>query len=43
MDEDILALEILVRTPFRSGGLKVFGEDGKPEFMPGPERIQKVN
>jgi hypothetical protein len=41
-DVDILALEQLVRTPFRSGGIKVIGEDGKPEFLPGPERIPKT-
>jgi len=41
-DVDILALEQLVRTPFRSGGIKVVDEDGKPEFLPGPERIPKT-
>ena len=41
-DVDILALEQLVRTPFRSGGIKVIGEDGKPEFLPGPERIPRT-
>jgi len=41
-DVDILALEQLVRTPFRSGGIKVVDADGKPEFLPGPERIPKT-
>ena len=41
-DVDILALEVMVRTPFRSGGVKVVGDDGKPEFLPGPERIPKT-
>ena len=31
-----------VRTPFRSGGVKILGEDGKPVYMEGPERIPKV-
>lgn len=41
-DVDILALEQMVRTPFRSGGIKVVDENGKPEFMPGPERMPKT-
>ena len=40
-DVDILAIEQLVRTPFRSGGIKVV-EDGQPVFLPGPERIPKT-
>ena len=39
---DILALEQLVRTPFRSGGIKYINEDGQQEFLPGPERIPRT-
>lgn len=28
-DVDIVALEMAIRTPFRTGGTKIFGEDGK--------------
>eukprot|EP00961_Rhodomonas_salina_P260406 3518950-Rhodomonas_salina.1 len=40
---DILALEQTVRTPFRSGGAKMLDENGKPIFMPGPERIPRTH
>mmetsp|Transcript_58171 Transcript_58171/g.138467 ORF Transcript_58171/g.138467 Transcript_58171/m.138467 type:complete len:257 (+) Transcript_58171:62-832(+) len=40
---DVIELENMVRTPFRSGGVKVVGEDGKPVYMEGPERIPKTH
>lgn len=41
-DVDIVALEKQIREPFRGGGEKMYGEDGKPVFLPGPERIPKT-
>eukprot|EP00286_Rhodomonas_abbreviata_P008397 CAMPEP_0181323850 /NCGR_PEP_ID=MMETSP1101-20121128/20024_1 /TAXON_ID=46948 /ORGANISM="Rhodomonas abbreviata, Strain Caron Lab Isolate" /LENGTH=253 /DNA_ID=CAMNT_0023431943 /DNA_START=75 /DNA_END=836 /DNA_ORIENTATION=+ len=42
-NQDIVALEQAVRTPFRSGGSKVLDENGKPVYLPGPERIPKTH
>mmetsp|Transcript_27058 Transcript_27058/g.52737 ORF Transcript_27058/g.52737 Transcript_27058/m.52737 type:complete len:255 (+) Transcript_27058:24-788(+) len=42
-DVDIVALENLIRTPFRSGGTKVLDENGKIVYLSGPERIPKTH
>eukprot|EP00960_Hanusia_phi_P036620 752422-Hanusia_phi.AAC.5 len=36
---DVVELENFVRAPFRSGGTKVFDENGNLQYLPGPQKI----
>ncbi|EKX45326.1 hypothetical protein GUITHDRAFT_152797, partial [Guillardia theta CCMP2712] len=36
---DVIELENFVRAPFRSGGTKVFDDEGNLQYLPGPQKI----